>query len=58
MIEWLEIIFSCDDYAELLGDLYQPTVSVILVIAFTLSFGSLCSAVTCIIRGLFRSSGG
>ena len=57
MIDFLTSIFECDDYAALLGDLYEPTCSCIIIITITLSFGSLAGAVSRLISSLFRFRG-
>lgn len=53
MIDFIDIIMNCEDYAELLGDMYAP-VCACLVVGFNLiGFTAVCSAFTALLKGMF-----
>lgn len=54
MIDFINAILQEDDFETLLGDLYAPTVSAIVVSWCILSFGALCQAFICLVTGLFK----
>lgn len=54
MIDFIEtVIMNSEDYAELLGDMYEP-VCACLVVGFNLiGFGAVCTAFTTLLKSMF-----